>query len=57
MEINSTLVQTFNTFEGKTSAQTSPCTGQCIPAKICYMRSGSAAIAFQNCIPGFGSVQ
>ena len=57
MYINSTLVETFNTFEGKTSAKTSPCTGQCIPAKICYMRSGSAAIAFQNCIPNFGSVQ
>ena len=50
-------IQTFNTFQGKTSVRTQPCVGNCIPAKICYLRSGSCAIAKQNCIPGFGSVQ
>ncbi|KAJ7269242.1 sphingomyelin phosphodiesterase [Mycena haematopus] len=57
METDSSIVTTFNTLQGKTSVLTKPCTGNCIAAKICYIRSGSAAIAFQNCIPGFGSVQ
>ncbi|KAF8204403.1 Metallo-dependent phosphatase [Mycena galopus ATCC 62051] len=57
MESNSTFVTTFNTLQGKTSILSPECTGNCIPAKICYIRSGSAALAFQNCIPGFGSVQ
>jgi len=51
------LVTTFNTFQGKSSVQSPPCTGECAVAKVCYMRSGSASIAFQNCPPGFGSVQ
>lgn len=49
--------QTFNTFQGKTSVMTKPCTGECIVAKICYLRSGSSAVAMQNCPAGFGSVQ
>ncbi|KJA28633.1 hypothetical protein HYPSUDRAFT_34088 [Hypholoma sublateritium FD-334 SS-4] len=57
MEANSTLVSTFNTFQGKSSVRTAPCTGACVTAKICYMRSGSVSIATQNCQPGFGSVQ
>jgi hypothetical protein len=57
MEANSSLVTTFNTLQGKSSILTQPCTGDCIKAKICYIRSGSAAIAKQNCIQGFGSVQ
>ncbi|TDL28043.1 Metallo-dependent phosphatase [Rickenella mellea] len=57
MEANPSLVQTFVTFQGKSSVQTKPCTGNCITAHICYMRSGSGSIARQNCIPGFGSVQ
>ncbi|KAJ7361161.1 sphingomyelin phosphodiesterase [Mycena albidolilacea] len=57
MEANSSLVATFNTLQGKSSILTQPCTGDCIKAKICYIRSGSAAIAKQNCIQGFGSVQ
>ncbi|KAH7929501.1 sphingomyelin phosphodiesterase [Leucogyrophana mollusca] len=57
MEINSTLVETFNTYQGKSSAMTTPCTGECIPAKICYIRSGSASLAYQNCAAGYGSVQ
>lgn len=55
--LNSRLLQTFNTLQGKSSVRTKPCTGDCIPAKICYMRSGSVPIALQNCKPGFGSVQ
>ncbi|KAH7904866.1 Metallo-dependent phosphatase-like protein [Hygrophoropsis aurantiaca] len=57
MEISSSLVQTFNTYQGKSSILTPPCTGDCIPAKICYIRSGSASIAQENCIQGYGSVQ
>ncbi|KAJ6601280.1 Metallo-dependent phosphatase-like protein [Mycena vulgaris] len=57
METNSSLVTTFNGFQGKSSVLSPACTGDCIAAKICYIRSGSAAIAKQNCIPGFGSVQ
>ncbi|EMD32798.1 hypothetical protein CERSUDRAFT_161311 [Gelatoporia subvermispora B] len=57
MEANNSLVATFNTLQGKESALTAACTGDCIKARICYMRSGSASLAFANCIPGFGSVQ
>ncbi|KAL4241709.1 Sphingomyelin phosphodiesterase [Abortiporus biennis] len=57
MEANPSLVTAFNTFQGKTSVRTKPCTGQCVEAKICYIRSGSASIARQNCPQGFGSVQ
>ncbi|KAJ7455920.1 Metallo-dependent phosphatase [Mycena galericulata] len=57
MEANSSLVTTFNTLQGKTSVKTPACTGACATAKICYLRSGSAAIAKQNCATGFGSVQ
>ncbi|RPD64995.1 sphingomyelin phosphodiesterase [Lentinus tigrinus ALCF2SS1-6] len=57
MEANSTLVTVFNTFQGKSSVRTPACTGDCVTAKICYIRSGSAPIAKQNCALGFGSVQ
>ncbi|KAH9858229.1 sphingomyelin phosphodiesterase [Lenzites betulinus] len=57
MEANSSLVTMFNTFQGKSSVRSPPCTGDCIAAKICYIRSGSVPIAKQNCIAGFGSVQ
>jgi len=57
MESNSSLVTSFTTLQGKSSVRTAPCTGDCIAAKICYMRSGSASIAKQNCKPGYGSVQ
>ncbi|KAG7099737.1 hypothetical protein E1B28_001552 [Marasmius oreades] len=41
MEANHTLVQTFTTFQGKSSARTPNCTtDDCVAAKICYMRSG-----------------
>ncbi|KAJ7070534.1 sphingomyelin phosphodiesterase [Mycena amicta] len=57
MEANSSLVTTFNQFQGKSSVLSPACTGDCVQAKICYIRSGSAPIAKQNCIQGFGSVQ
>ncbi|EGN94903.1 hypothetical protein SERLA73DRAFT_171272 [Serpula lacrymans var. lacrymans S7.3] len=57
MESNPSLVQTFTHYQGKSSIRSPACDGDCIPAKICYMRSGSASIAQQNCIQGYGSVQ
>ncbi|KAF7302948.1 SER THR protein phosphatase family protein [Mycena kentingensis (nom. inval.)] len=57
MEADPALVETFNGFQGKSSVLTKSCTGDCAKAKVCYIRSGSAAIAKQNCIQGFGSVQ
>jgi len=57
MEANNSLVTTFNHFQGKESVKTPACTGECVTAKICYIRSGSASIAKQNCPAGFGSVQ
>ncbi|CAK5264824.1 unnamed protein product [Mycena citricolor] len=57
MEADPALVTTFNTFQGKSSVLSPACTGDCVKAKICYIRSASAAIAKQNCIQGFGSVQ
>ncbi|THH33122.1 hypothetical protein EUX98_g1075 [Antrodiella citrinella] len=57
MEANPALVSTFTTLQGKSSVRTTSCTGDCVTAKICYMRSGSVPIAFQNCQSGFGSVQ
>ena len=56
MEKNSSLVQTFHTFQGKSSVVTGNCSDECVAAKICYIRSGSAPIG-QNCPQGFGSVQ
>ncbi|KAJ8469581.1 hypothetical protein ONZ45_g16843 [Pleurotus djamor] len=56
MDANHTLVETFNTFQGKSSIQTRPCTGPCAVAKICYIRSGSSPIG-RECPQGFGSVQ
>ncbi|KAH8112141.1 Metallo-dependent phosphatase-like protein [Phellopilus nigrolimitatus] len=57
MEVDSSLVAKFNTYQGKSSVRTKPCSDECIAAKICYIRSGSASIAKQNCAPGYGSVQ
>ncbi|CCL98101.1 uncharacterized protein FIBRA_00095 [Fibroporia radiculosa] len=57
MEANTTLVELFNTYQGKSSVRSPPCTGECATAKICYLRSGSASIAQQNCPTGYGSVQ
>ena len=57
MENDITLVEKFNTFQGKTSIKTPNCTNtDCQKAKICYMRSGSAALG-RSCPQGYGSVQ
>ncbi|EIN13842.1 Metallo-dependent phosphatase [Punctularia strigosozonata HHB-11173 SS5] len=57
MESDPSLMETFTRFQGKESVRTQPCTDECVTAKVCYMRSGSASIARQNCATGFGSVQ
>ncbi|KAG9314163.1 Metallo-dependent phosphatase [Chiua virens] len=57
MAVNSTLAEIFNTYQGKSSILTPACTGECVTAKICYIRSGSASIGQQNCPSGYGSVQ
>ncbi|KZT07671.1 sphingomyelin phosphodiesterase [Laetiporus sulphureus 93-53] len=49
MEIDSSLVETFNTYQTKSSARGTACTGSCIPEKICSIRSGSASLFIQNC--------
>ncbi|KIY73533.1 Metallo-dependent phosphatase [Cylindrobasidium torrendii FP15055 ss-10] len=50
MEANSSLVTVR-------SARTKECDKACIAAKICYIRSGSASLAKENCEDGYGSVQ
>ncbi|KAK0465473.1 Metallo-dependent phosphatase-like protein [Desarmillaria tabescens] len=57
MEADSSLVTTFHTLQGKTSIKTGSCDEACIAATICYIRSGSASIAKENCELGYGSVQ
>ncbi|KAF9222287.1 sphingomyelin phosphodiesterase [Gyrodon lividus] len=57
MESDPSLVQTFNTYQSKSSVAALGCTGECIPETICYMRSGSSSIAYQNCNPAYGSTQ
>ena len=57
METDSSLVEKFNTFQGKSSVLTPNCTSEaCAKAKICYMRSGSAVLG-RACPQGYGSVQ
>ena len=57
MESNRSLVSQFNTYQGKMSVRSPNCTSvACAEAKICYMRSGSAALG-RACPPGFASVQ
>lgn len=57
MERNHTLVEVFNTYQGRMSVKTPNCTSNaCAAAKVCYMRSGSVALG-QSCPQGFGSVQ
>ncbi|KAI4138975.1 MAG: hypothetical protein L6R39_006524 [Caloplaca ligustica] len=52
MEKDIGLVSTFNTLEGKSSIKSPNCTSEaCAEAKICYMRSGSVALA-QRCPKG-----
>lgn len=57
MEVNKTLVEVFNTYQGKSSVRSPNCTSDaCAQAKVCYMRSGSAPIG-RACPQGFASVQ
>jgi len=50
MEADNSLVQKFTTYQGKLSHLTPACTSaDCVKQKICFMRSGSVAIARQNC--------
>ena len=57
METDITIVEKFNTFQGKSSIKTPNCTDvACQKAKICYMRSGSEPLGRQ-CPQGYGSVQ
>ncbi|KAJ5050724.1 uncharacterized protein L3040_002597 [Drepanopeziza brunnea f. sp. 'multigermtubi'] len=57
MESNRTLVEAFNTYQGKSSIKSPNCTSEaCAAAKVCYMRSGSAALG-RACPQGFASVQ
>ncbi|WVO24382.1 uncharacterized protein IAS62_005748 [Cryptococcus decagattii] len=52
------LVQLYNAHQGKMSTLSPNCTNtQCIEAKVCYLRSGSGALALDNCPTGYGSVQ
>ncbi|KAG0703315.1 sphingomyelin phosphodiesterase [Suillus ampliporus] len=57
MMLDPALVQTYNTYQSKSSVAGLNCTGECIPAKICYMRSGSSSLAYQNCPAGYSSTQ
>lgn len=58
MEANSSLISdVWNNYQGKGSIFIPPCTGECVTARICYIRSGSSSIAKQNCPAGYGSVQ
>lgn len=51
------LVQTFTVYQGRNSSRSPACvSADCVKAKICYMRSGSAILGKQ-CPPGFASVQ
>ena len=57
MESNKSLVETFNTYQGKSSVRSPNCTSDaCQQAKVCYMRSGSTALG-KACPQGFASVQ
>lgn len=57
MEGNRSLVETFNTYQGKSSRRSPNCSSDaCAQAKVCYMRSGSAALG-RACPQGFASVQ
>lgn len=51
------LVQQFTVYQGRNSSLSPPCvTDECVKAKVCYMRSGTA-LQGQRCPRGFSSVQ
>ncbi|KAI6111616.1 sphingomyelin phosphodiesterase [Pisolithus croceorrhizus] len=45
---------TFRKYQSKSSVKAIPCNETCLTASICYMRSGSASLAYENCPPGYG---
>ena len=48
METNRSLVEAFNTYQGKSSILSPNCSSDaCAAAKICYIRSGSAPLGKQ----------
>lgn len=56
MEANRTLVEIFNTYQGKSSVKSPNCTSEaCAQAKVCYMRSGSMALG-AACPQGYANV-
>lgn len=57
MEKNSSLIQLYNLYQSKSSVLTPECTGKCLSAKICYLRSGSASLAIANCPADYGTTQ
>ncbi|KAF8434337.1 sphingomyelin phosphodiesterase [Boletus edulis BED1] len=57
MEYNPSLVETFNTYQSKSSVMGLNCTGECIPSKICYLRSASSSISYARCNQSFTSTQ
>jgi len=57
MQTNHSIASQFNTYQGKMSVKSPNCTNNaCAEAKVCYIRSGSVALA-QSCPKGYGSVQ
>lgn len=57
MERDRSLVVTYNKYQSKSSVRAPNCTAEaCAAAKICYIRSGSAALGRQ-CPQGFDSTQ
>ena len=56
MEANRSLVEMFNTYQGKSSALSPQCVSEeCAMAKVCNMRSGSVALG-RGCVQGWGGV-
>jgi len=57
MQKNHSIVEQFNTYQGKSSIKSPNCTNDaCADAKVCYIRSGSVPLGRQ-CLQGYGSVQ
>lgn len=57
MAINTSLVEVFREYQSKSSVRAVSCNATCLSETICYMRSGSASIAYQNCVQAYGSTQ
>lgn len=49
MELDPSLVSTFNLYQTKSYVDTAACTGDCVTEKICSIRSASASLYLQNC--------